>query len=121
MPHQVNSFYEPIIKHSSHLNTVQHCATTCEHMITILHNGHNMHHRTMQLQYLRDCADICELVVKYLSRESHLSKTLAQFCAYVCELCAEACLKFPDVESQHCGHVCLHCAKMCREFAAITI
>jgi hypothetical protein len=103
--------------HYGLLNTVQDCAAVCEQMTAMLHKSQDVHARGVQLQMLRDCADICHVMVRYLSRESVLAKSLAQYCAYVCEYCASTCLQFPDHESQRGGHICLGCAKECKEFA----
>ncbi len=111
---------QPVTNQNPHLgllNTVQDCAVTCEEMTTMLHESENLYNRGIQLSHLRDCADICALMVKYLARSSHFSKALAGFCAYVCEICGNTCLQFPDQESQRCGHICLGCAKECKQFA----
>lgn len=104
---------------SSHhlLSMIQHCEGTCEHMISMLINQGETHSRKKQIQLLRDCADICTLMAKYLARNTHLAKSLAQYCAYVCELCGNTCLQFPDHESQQCGQICLNCAQECRAFS----
>ncbi|MEQ6375957.1 four-helix bundle copper-binding protein [Bacillaceae bacterium S4-13-58] len=101
------------------LGTVQDCAATCEHMIGMLHKSKDMYGRGIQLSHLRDCADMCELMSRYLARNSQLSKSLAKYCAYVCEVCGNTCRQFPDPESQRCAQTCFHCAKECNEFAAI--
>src|SRR5699024_2781066 len=108
---------KPRHHHLGLLNTVQDCANTCEHMTSMLHRSHDLHCRGNQLSQLRDCADICALMGDYLARSSNFSKSLASFCAYVCEVCGNTCLQFPDQESQRCGHICLDCAKECKEFA----
>ncbi len=103
---------------SSLLHTVQHCEATCEHMVSHLIQSHHNDSRDIQLQLLRDCADICTLMAKYLGRNSHFSKMLAHVCARICEHCGNECARFPDQMSQHCAQICLHCAKACNAFAA---
>lgn len=103
---------------SSLLHTVQHCEAICEHMVTHLICSHHDDRRDFQIQLLRDCADICTLMAKYIARNSCHAKTLASVCAYICEHCGNVCAKFPDAMSQHCAQVCLHCAHACRAFAA---
>lgn len=123
MPHTYGSMHHQshMLHHESphHLlvGTVQNCEATCEHMITMLINHGDTKSRKLQIQLLRDCADICTLMAKYLARNTHLAKSLAQYCAYVCELCGNTCAQFPDQASQHCAQVCLHCAQECRAFA----
>lgn len=107
------------IPHQHLVNTVHHCAATCEHMGVMMTKTANVHLRDRQLQLLRDCADICHLAVKYLSRNSIYVKQLVALCACVCETCGRECSRFPDAESQHCARVCLHCARECQEFATM--
>jgi hypothetical protein len=107
------------MEHTHHhlIMTVQHCEVTYQHITTMLKKRHDMHMREHQLNLLRDCADICTLIAKYLARMSHFSKTTANLCAAICEACGTECAKFSDQESQHCAQVCFHCARECRNFA----
>ncbi|MDQ0194811.1 hypothetical protein J2T20_003182 [Paenibacillus wynnii] len=100
------------------IQTVQNCAVTCEQMVTHLLHMSDVHNRVMQIQLLRDCVTICDTMVCYLARHSPFAKSLANFCACVCDVCGKECAKFPDPESQHCSRVCFHCAQECRMFAA---
>lgn len=40
---------------------------------------------------------------KVYGRRSVLIKSLREYCAYVCEVCGNECLRHPDQESQMCG------------------
>lgn len=102
---------------SNLLHTVQHCAATCDHMITHLLHHEDIHGRRHQLELLRDCADICHLTASFIARNSHMARILAHICAHICEVCGNECAKFSDHHSQHCSQVCLHCARECRVFA----
>jgi hypothetical protein len=105
--------------HYSLLTTIQHCEATCEHMITHLVQQRHHDSRDMQIQLLRDCADICTLMAKCLARESINSKVIAETCAYICQLCGTECSKFPDMMSQTCAHTCLNCAKECKSYSSM--
>jgi hypothetical protein len=102
---------------TSLLPTVQHCAATCDQMITHLLHHEDLNHRRHQLEFLRDCVDICHLTASFLARNSYFSKMIANVCAQICEVCGNECAKHPDHHSQHCAQVCLHCAQACRMFA----
>ncbi len=106
--------------HEKLLNTIQDCEAICEEMTTMLKRKSDGYMRVMQLQLLRDCADICGLTAKYIARYSVFSKCTANLCGYICEVCGSECAKFNDVESQHCARVCMSCGKMCREFAMMS-
>jgi len=102
--------------HERLLDTLQECEETCEHMTTHLLRHRDREHRAMQLELLRDCADICTFTGRYIARHSTFSKYAANLCAFVCEICGNECLKFRDAESQRCGRICLDCARECRAF-----
>jgi len=103
--------------HGGLIDTIQNCETTCEHMTHHILHMENCAMRKRQLELLRDCADICTLTAKYIARMSLVAKCTANLCAYVCEACANECMRFPDMHSQHCAQVCMHCAMECRAFA----
>lgn len=102
---------------SNLLHTVQHCAATCDHMITHLLHHEDIHDRRRQLELLRDCADICHSTAGIIARNSHLARMMAHVCAHICEVCGNECAKFMDHHSQHCARVCLHCSQQCRAFS----
>ncbi len=99
------------------LKTVQDCAAVCEHMTHMLHYRNDGVMRAKQQDLLRDCADICHTMTAFLGRHSRLSRRVAAVCAYICQRCANECMRFQDAESQHCARVCMHCARECQQFA----
>lgn len=104
--------------YSTTMKSLQDCALMCEHMTLRVYEMPDAGTRKMQLHLLRDCADICELCMKYMARHSGFSKSLCHFCAYVCDTCGNECLSHADQESKMCGQMCLKCAEDCRNFAA---
>lgn len=118
MYHMPNMPNVSMVSHHNLLNTVEHCAATCEHMVTMLLGMHDVHARATQIQLLRDCASICQTMAIYLARHSGLAKSLANLCAHICEVCGNECAKFPDAESRRCAQICFNCAQECRAFAA---
>lgn len=119
--YSLEHIFYPIDSYSRVLRTVQECEAVCENTFTavLARYGHHHEGRAMQLQLLRDCADICTLTAKYVARCSMFARTLAALCAEICDVCGNHCLRHRDNESQHCGRVCLNCAKECRSFAGI--
>lgn len=116
--------YYPIDTHQRVLGVVQHCEAVCENTFTAvlgMLGMRDVHTRVMQLQLLRDCADICTLTAKYIARSSMYSRSLAGLCAEVCEMCGNHCSNMPDPQSQFCGQVCLDCAKECRAYAGMSM
>ena len=64
-----------------------------------------------------DCAEICAITSRYLTRKSEFGSSLVTLCAVICDACAKECEKFPDMpHCVECARVCRRCAKECREF-----
>jgi hypothetical protein len=99
------------------LRVLHVCAMMYESTADTLLHRPDAHMRRHQIKLLHDCASICELCAKYISRHSPVEKAICEFCAYVCEVCGHECLRHPDHESQICGHICLNCARECRAMA----
>ncbi|VBB06495.1 Hypothetical protein LUCI_1728 [Lucifera butyrica] len=99
------------------VETIQFCEVNCENMATYFTRTPDITTREKQLQFLRDCADLCGWTSKYIARCSTFAKDIAGLCACICEACGKECLQHCDEESQHCARICLHCAKECRNFA----
>lgn len=109
-PHAMMTF--PIV-----LRTVQDCEAMCEHLVSMLLGYPDVQTRTMQIQFLRDCAEICATTAAFIARRSAFAKSAANLCAHICEVCGKECAKFPDHESQRCSRICLNCAQECHNFA----
>jgi len=114
MSHQIDHSH---ISHDRVLETIQRCESICEFTEYSILQMEDSSHRREQLRLLRDCADICTLTAKYIARCSLFAKSIASFCAQICEVCGTHCLHHPDELSQRCGQICLHCAQECRAFA----
>lgn len=102
---------------TSILRMLQDCASMCHRTCGMLLNRPDAHLRRAQIKLLSDCATICEVCAKFVSGNSVLMKTICEYCAYVCEICGNECLKHTDQDSQKCGQMCLNCARECRSLA----
>ncbi|WHH58438.1 four-helix bundle copper-binding protein [Petroclostridium sp. X23] len=116
-PYDYGYAYPNPMHHKNLVDVIHNCQAVCEHMTSILKKRSDVQMRVMQLELLRDCADICGLTANYVARDSMYAKSAAELCACICESCARECSRFPDAESQHCAQVCMHCARECRAFA----
>jgi hypothetical protein len=66
-----------------------------------------------------DCAEICDLTLRYLSRNSEFSASLADECVVICEACARECEKHIHmVHCVECARVCRKCSQECRKIAS---
>ena len=89
---------------------------TCSNDIIGMESHDNRELMARCIRLCRDCADICSLAANWMSRSSPLSIHIGQFCAEVCNACAEAC-------EQHAPHhkLCGPCAEECRRCVAVCL
>ena len=70
---------------------------------------------TRCIQLNRDCANICLTASQLMSRDSDYGKHL-NFCAMICDACAEECEKHKNMEHcKLCAQACRKCAQECRK------
>ena len=74
------------------------------------------------IRLCRECAEICAMSGRWMSRMSPLAHKLCGLCAEVCDQCAEAC----EEHAPHhalcgpCAQECRRCAEMCRLMSGAT-
>jgi len=101
----MNQHSNHLICHQRILGTLEECEATCEHMTTHLKTRHHMNLRARKINLLLECADICTLTSRYISRNSMFTKGTAGLCAENCEICGKECARFPGAEFQHCARM----------------
>lgn len=96
---------------SEAVETSRRCARRCAAAAKVDPggNGDARDHLTL----LRDCADICNVVVKVLERESVFAVETAQLAAEACRTCAESCRSFGN---ESLAAECDATAEACRTF-----
>lgn len=65
-----------------------------------------------------DCADICQLAVAMMARQSEHAPALCELCAEVCEACALECGRHIMTHCLDCALACKRCAQECRKMGA---
>ncbi len=94
----------------------QMCETCADDMIGMKHHKHDdLMARCIKL--CRDCADICILAARFISRSSQRSESLCRLCADICDQCAEVCERHAPNHALcgPCAEECRRCADLCRE------
>jgi hypothetical protein len=72
------------------------------------------------LRALQDCAATCLLSSDFLLRGSEHHALTCDFCARMCEACAETCATHPgDPDLSACAEACHACAHSCRDMAPV--
>jgi hypothetical protein len=85
------------------------CASACE-----LASAH-VETNAACLAALRDCADLCAMLMRWIGRESPRCPLLYAACASACEACAAECdrLAADDERCRLCAIECRRCANEC--------
>lgn len=90
------------------------CTETASHCIAL--GGRHADPRHLELLF--DCADVCNLSVKLLARDSDFHMDLCSLCAQVCRQCARSCERIGEDEMmRECAEVCWRCAESCDRMA----
>lgn len=66
----------------------------------------------------RDCADICNLCIRFHARDSIYTKKLMALCVEICNVCSVECNKNAahHASSMECAVACLKCAEACENY-----
>lgn len=87
----------------------------CESMVNQCLSKGGDHSSPEHIKALLDCAEICSLSAKWMTRESSLHTESCALCEKVCLACAESCAQFSD--DARCEEACRKCAESCHEMA----
>ena len=100
-------------------DTCLECSALCSKAAQDLEEGEGRPGEALLATALRDCADLCEAVVRLANRGSARYVLMAEFCAEVCETCAEECDRpGKDAEMRAVADACRRCADLCRALAS---
>src|SRR5271157_1621685 len=106
-------------KYQTCIDTCMNCAETCEACATDCTKDSNIKMLAKCLFVLRDCADICTMSSRFMSRTSMYSKNMCRVCADICDACAAEGDKHKSMEScKVCADACRMCASECRKMMA---
>lgn len=104
---------------------MEQCATLCaecericlETVTHCLEKG-GRHAQMDHIRTMLDCADICGVSARYLSRNSPHHVQTCAVCSELCIACAEQCERMGDDEvMRECAEVCRRCADSCQRMS----
>lgn len=93
------------------------CLQACEECLTLCLNEPEVQKMVECIKHLRDCIDICNISIKFMSRNSDHSKDICKKCAEICTACAEVCKSMEADHCKKCGEFCESCAVECGKMA----
>jgi hypothetical protein len=112
-------------KLSTCIEACYECAQTCTACADACLGEQNVAELTRCIRTNLDCADICGLTGRILSRQTDRAADLVrgalQLCVVACRACGDECLHHGEVGMQHCrecAESCRRCEQACRELLA---
>lgn len=97
------------------------CMSMCmETMVVCMHSGPMT---TQLMSMLQDCADMCTMALRSMSRMSLMSPRMCGMCAEVCLMCAAMCeqLAAGNEMMMRCAQMCRRCSDSCKSMAAVSM
>lgn len=96
-----------------------HICDRCADDMIGMQQGHDRELQQLCIRLCRDCADLCTLAERWMSRISPSAEMLCRTCADMCDRCAEICEQHAPHHALcgDCAVECRRCAGACREMA----
>lgn len=98
------------------IDSLSNCEIECERCAALCLEEENVKELSKCIKLNRDCADICSLGIKFLTRQSGLLQSVISVCADLCALCAEECEKHDHKHCERCAAVCRECEELCKQY-----
>jgi hypothetical protein len=106
MPHE---------KYQSCIDACNDCSAQCEQCASACLDEDMVQELTRCIKLDLDCALICTMTAKLMSRDSEEATHICQHCAEVCRRCAEECRKHDMSHCRQCAEACERCADECEK------
>jgi Domain of Unknown Function (DUF326) len=97
------------------------CAATCTACADACLSEEMVEHLRKCIRTNLDCADLCEVTGRVLSRhtgyDANLTRATLQACAQACSSCADECAQHADMHEhcRICAEECRRCEQACQE------
>lgn len=98
------------------IKALSQCVAACEFCATSCLDEPSVKDLTKCIRLDRDCADICSLAIKFLSRNSERATSIVELCVVLCAACAEECERHGHDHCIECAEACRHCEQSCRDY-----
>lgn len=98
------------------IQTLSECVHACEYCANACLEEDNVKEMADCIKADLDCGDICNLGMRFLSRNSINSDSVIGICIDLCHQCAEECEKHDHAHCLECARACRECEKRCRAY-----
>jgi hypothetical protein len=93
------------------------CAVACNHCAAACLQEPDVKAMVRCIALDTDCAQLCQLAIAFMARDSPFAASVCGVCAQVCDACAAECGQHPMDHCQQCAEACRRCAAACRAMA----
>lgn len=104
------------MKNDTLIQTLMQCEVHCRICTQYYVDTEETHSHDPMLRLSIECADFCNVAMKFLIMNSSYSVRAAEVCAVICSDLAEACSSFPQLRYRQCAIVCQEAAERCDRF-----
>ncbi|MGK4005091.1 four-helix bundle copper-binding protein [Sorangium sp. So ce1036] len=101
------------------IRSCQSCHEICVETASLAVRMGGEHTEHEHVSLITDCAEICNVSLNSMLRNSTTSLDLCRTCADICDVCAADCERFVgNQQMQACARECRRCAQACRQMVA---
>jgi hypothetical protein len=104
------------------LDALSDCAQACTACADACLSEDNVADLTKCIRLDLDCADVCEVTLRVLSRQTaydaNVTRALVQACMQSCKSCGDECQQHGEHGMQHCqvcAEACRRCEQVCTQ------
>jgi len=113
MEHQQPSHHHSGHNHEALIRQLLDCAQACESCGASCLDEQDVTPMAHCIELDRDCADLCYLAARMLTRDSEFAHELLALCEKACRHCAQECGKHHHEHCKRCAEECRKCAEAC--------
>ena len=102
--------------YSDLVESLENCVAACNNSAASLLEEEDVAAMTDSIKLDLDCADVCQMALKLLARDSNHAAKVIELCEDICAECAEECEKHEYDHCVLCASVCRRCEDHCRNY-----
>lgn len=103
----------PAIDYKACMDACQACVIACNTFAAACLKESDVQMMAACIAQDLECAQICELAVAAMARQSPHAPDICRLCAQICQACADECSKHSHDHCQTCAAACQQCAMSC--------
>jgi len=100
--------------YSQLVESLENCDALCNNCVTSSLDEDNIQPLSACIKLSIDCADICHLALKLLTRDSSHTVSAVELCMTICGECAAECEKHDYDQCRLSTRACRQCESHCR-------